>query len=70
MWGALSVVGVVVWILTWQNNLRTLVSTYFVEPSNMRDAFLESIGRDLVDLGWQLTDGSDGALYSRGAPKP
>ncbi|WOO78829.1 uncharacterized protein LOC62_02G002369 [Vanrija pseudolonga] len=53
-----------------KNNLRTLVSTYFVEPSNMRDAFLESIGRDLVDLGWQLTDGSDGALYSRGAPKP
>ncbi|CAK9786045.1 unnamed protein product [Cutaneotrichosporon oleaginosum] len=51
-----------------RNNLRTMVGTYFLEPSSARDAFLERIGRDLIDLGWMLTDGSDGALYSRGGP--
>lgn len=51
-----------------QNNLRTLVQTYFIEPSSSRDAFLERIGRDLTSFGWQLTDGVDGALYTRGDP--
>jgi len=53
-----------------KNNLRIMVLNYFNEPSASRDAFLERIGRDLTTFGWELTDGADGALYSRGAALP
>lgn len=35
---------------------------YFPKAEPRRDAFLESIGRGLANLGWQLTDSRDAAL--------
>ncbi|ORX41086.1 hypothetical protein BD324DRAFT_613126 [Kockovaella imperatae] len=45
-----------------RDNLRNIVVYFLPQPSARRDAFLERVGRGLVDLGWQLTDTGDAAL--------
>ena len=45
-----------------QDNLQNILVYFFPQPSSRRDAFLDRIGRGLVDLGWSLTDNGDANL--------
>ncbi|KAL7422795.1 hypothetical protein Q5752_002091 [Cryptotrichosporon argae] len=48
-----------------RRNLRAVVAASLPDPTASRNAFLDSVGRGLVDLGWALTDTGDGAFERR-----
>jgi hypothetical protein len=53
-------------LIVLKGNLSSILTYYLPQAGPHRDAFVERIGRGLVDLGWQLTDSSVAAL----APHP
>lgn len=51
-----------------KENLKSILGYYFPTNRSHRDAFLERIGRGLIELGWQLTNDADTAMVGPERP--